>query len=781
MTEKRSISESLIHRRVPQFVGMYIAATWLVIELGDWVTERFNLPGTLTSYIFVVMLVMLPAVILFSYNHGARGKDQWTKSERVAISLNVLLALGALYFLSPLLEVEAATETVRISDETGVVQEFEIARQGYHKEVIGFFWRNESGNSDLDWLSYGLPLMLAHDLNRVSPVITVETPFDSPAMRNELRNKGYPSFIDEPQGLRVEIARDRHTAALIVGSFAEVDGTIAVDVTLIDAASGAEIGSHSVTGGDWLAAVDDVTVAVLDYLEVEPSDNQSDDPIGQHFSDSLEAIEHFTNGQVALDVNNDFPQGIAELQSAVEIDPRFAEASGVLSIAHYLSNDLESARAAASQALKNSYRLSETSKFVLKANRYIFDGDYERGERVVEIWTQVQPNSTEAFQAMARLNRIRGTEESLQRASVAYEHLLDINPKDFGIFRQQAELEQQRGDFAAAAGYLRNFLDQEPDDGEAHLQLASVYQALGDLEAAQGALEDAAILSDSPLESELGLARLEARRGYFKQAQERLDGQLSEELSPQQRVQVLAAHAEVAYVRGQIASALALHARINEIAKEFMPPMVRLMSIENQQSSLLVLLGRTDEAIAIADEITAQLQAPMDAYMNFTYADIYEAANDRDAYREWVNRSLETQDQLPPIMQPFVEMQMARVAIWDEKFDVAIAHLERASELLGQSFIQLFQDNLSMSSLYVALAELYLDAGAIDHSRERLEGLLKVFPANGRAKLVYAKVHAAEGNKEAGREALVEALEIWSDADAEFIFSVESRSLINSL
>ena len=781
MTEKRPISESLIHRRVPQFVGMYIAATWLVIELGDWVTERFNLPGTLTSYVFVVMLVMLPAVILFSYNHGAPGKDQWTKSERVTISLNFLLALGALYFLSPLLEVEAATETVQISDETGVVQEFEIARQGHHKAVIGFFWRNESGNSDLDWLSYGLPLMLAHDLNRVSPVINVETPFDSSAMRNELRNKGYPSFIDEPQGLRVEIARDRHTAALIVGSFTEIGGTIAVDVTLIDATSGAEIGSHSVTGSDWLAAVDDVSVAVLGYLEIEPSDNQSDDPIGQHFSDSLEAIEHFTNGQIALDVSNDYPQGISELQTAVEIDPKFAEASGVLSLTHYLSSDIESARAAASQALKNSYRLSETSKFVLKANRYIFDGDYERGERVVEIWTQVQPNSTEAFQAMARINRIRGTEESLQRASIAYDHLLKIDPMDFGIFRQKAELEQQRGDLAAAAGYLRIFLDREPDDGDAHLQLASVYQALGDLEAAQVALEDAAILSDSPLESEIGLARLEARRGYFQQAQARLDRQLNEDLGPQQRVQVLAARVEVAYVRGQIASAIALHAEINEIAKGFMPPMIRLLSIEGELSSLLVLLGRTDEAIAIADEIAAQLQAPMDAYVNFSYTAIYHAANNRDAYREWVNRTLEAQDQLAPTTQPFVEMQMAQVAIWDEKFDVAIQHLDRASELLGQSFIQLFQDNLSGSSIHVMLAELYLEAGEIDQARERLEGLLKVFPANGHAKLVYAKVHAAAGNKEAGREALDAALEIWSDADADFILSVESRSLINSL
>ena len=442
MTEKRSIFESLMHRRVPQLVGMYIAATWMVIELGDWMTERFNLPAILTSYVFVAMLAMLPAVVLFSYNHGARGKDPWTTSERVAIPLNGLLALGVLYFLSPLLDVEAATETVQISDETGIMQEFEVARRGYHKEVIGFFWRNESGNSDLDWLSYGLPLMLAHDLNRVSPVITVETPFDSYAMRNELRNKGYPSFLDEPQGLRVKIARDQRSAALIIGSFAQVDGTISVDATVIDAASGNEIGSHSVAGGDWLTAVDDVSVAVLNYLEVEPSDNQSDDPLGQHFSDSLEAIRHFTNGQVAVDINNDYPQAIAELQSAVALDPEFAEANGELSMTHYLSSDIESARAAASQALKSSYRLSETSKFVLKANRYIYDGDYDRGERVVEIWTQVQPNSTDAFQATAHINRLRGTAESLQRANAAYDRLLELNPKDFGIYRQKAEVDE---------------------------------------------------------------------------------------------------------------------------------------------------------------------------------------------------------------------------------------------------------------------------------------------------------------------------------------------------
>jgi len=781
MTEKHSLFESMMHRRVPQIVGMYIAATWLVIELGDWVTERFNLPSTLTSYVFVTMLVMLPAVVVFSYNHGAPGKDKWTTSERVVVLSNALLALVALYILSPLLVVEAATETVEISDETGVIQKFEVARQDYHKEVIGFFWQKESGNSDLDWLSYGLPLMLAHDLNRVSPVITVETPFDSPAMRNALRNQGHASYLDEPQGLRLQIARDRRSAAIIVGSFAASNGTNTVNITLIDAETGNDIGSHTATASDWLTAVDEVSVAVLDYLGVEPSDNQSNDPIDQHFSYSLEAIRHYTEGRVALVINNDYPQSIAELQSALEIDPEFAEASRVLSVTHYLNNDIGSARATASQALKNSYRLSESSKFVLKANRYIFDGDYDRGGRVVEIWTEVQPNSTEAFRALAYINKILGTTDSLDKAIAAYDRLLELDPKDFGIFREKAEVEQQRGDLANAARYLSIFLEHEPGSGDAHIQLANVYQALGDLEAAQVSLEDAVILSDNPLESEIGLARLEARRGHFEEAEERLNGQLSDELSPQQQVQLLGAQAEVAIVQGQIERTMALLDEINDIAKAFMPPLIRLMRVENQQSNLLALLGRTDEAIASADAIKAQLQAPIDAYMNFTYTTIYEAADDREAYREWAKKTQQEQDQLPPTFQPFIEMESARLAIWDENFDDAISHIDRAAELLGQSLIQTIQNNLSTSSLQVMLAELYLQANAMEKSQSRLDAILKVFPANGHAKLVSAKISLAQGNEAAGRAALEEALNIWSDADADFTYSVESSFLLNRL
>ncbi|MEM7505004.1 MAG: hypothetical protein AAF417_23480, partial [Pseudomonadota bacterium] len=105
MASSPSFLANLIQRRVPHIVGMYVAAAWLIIELGDWVTSRFSLPPDLTSYVFIAMVAMLPAVILVAYNHGTPGKDEWTRGERVFVPLNALAALGALYFASPALVV----------------------------------------------------------------------------------------------------------------------------------------------------------------------------------------------------------------------------------------------------------------------------------------------------------------------------------------------------------------------------------------------------------------------------------------------------------------------------------------------------------------------------------------------------------------------------------------------------------------------------------------------------------------------------------------------------
>ena len=781
MSSEPTLFDKLIKRRVFPIVGMYVAATWLVIELGDWITERFALPANLTSYVFIAMVVMLPAVALVAYNHGAPGRDRWTRTERVFVPVNVLVAAATVYLFNPGLDASAAVETLEIADETGQIRTFEVARQGYHQEVIGYFWENLSPDDETDWLSYGLPMVLAHDLARVSPVISVLTPFGSDSIKRRLRNQGFERMQDVPRGLAVGIARDRRSAAFVLGSY-RVDGdTITLNASMYAAESGDLIGTHSVTTDDWLAGIDDISAALLGFARVEPADNRSDDPVSQHLSGSIEAIRHYTNGRVVTELDNDYASGIAELRAAVDVDPAFAEARSVLSIAEYLSGDIAAARASASRALSNSYRLSNASRFSMKAQQYLYDGDLDKTMQVIDIWSQVEPNSTRALESKARLGSVMATDEALEAASGAFDRLLELNPDDVFVYREKAALEQQRGNYDAAADLLRQFLTEIPDNSDAHIQLSAIYQAQGRLADAQEALETASILSETTVTSEIGLARLEARRGLFDDASRRLDGLLSPNLNNQQRLEILGGKAEIVATQGKMFEAVDLLTEANELAKGLVPPALRITSIESQIGMMLGLAGETEEAIASMDAIVDQLQPPMSHYMNFSYTGIYETAGMREEFRATAERTMAIESQLPPPFLPFVEMERAKIAIWDGDNAAAIGHIDRAFELLGQSVLSVTITDLNSSNIFIRAAGIYVEAGASVKARERLEGILKVYPANAYARLVLAKALLAEGDAAGAKTELEEAVSIWSEADPGFVYVVEAQALLRDL
>lgn len=779
MNNGETIFDKLLRRRVLQFVGMYIAATWLVIELGDWVTERFQLPAGLTSYVFIAMLVLLPSIILFAYGHGAPGKDRWTRLERVFIPLNVIAAGFVLLLVDPRVDAEAATQIVQIADETGAIQEFEVARRGYHREVVSFTWTNATGEPELDWLSYGLPSMLAFDIDRISPVISVATPFNSEALRNQLKRQTSPTDI--PPSLAVQIARDMRSAALVTGSF-DVDGkTYFLSARLVDAYTGEIIGEQEIETTDWLDGVDRMSAALLAILEVMPADDKFDEPIRQHFSDSIDAIRHYTEGEVAISFDNDYPTGIAGFTKAVQLDPQFAEARGALSVSHYLMGNLESAREEATRALRDGYRLSDSSKFALKAQRYIYDGDFERGQRVLDIWTEVQPNSPRAYFSQARLLRVLGGQQALDKAQRAYDRLLELNPTNIGVYNSKAEVELQRGDYASAAAYFEQYLEIDPDSGDARLGLASVYQAAGDLDRAQQVLEYAAVLLDDPVEPGLALALLQARRGESETAISRLDDLLEIADAPQQRLQILTARLEILASVGRIREALDTQEKVSELARAVMPPMTRLFVVETRKAGMLSLIGQTDEAIVILDGIMQMLQPPQSYFMNFVYSGIYGTAEERDAFREWASKSYARKDQFPAPLQPLVLLEQAQIAAWDGRHDDTIRLSDEASRLVSASFILLTESELSVFDMNVGIATLYLEAGAPARAREKLLEILKVYPGNTKAKLVLAKTFLVLGNPEQARQQLIEVNAAFARADEGFIYARKARALLDQL
>lgn len=101
--------------------------------------------------------------------------------------------------------------------------------------------------------------------------------------------------------------------------------------------------------------------------------------------------------------------------------------------------------------------------------------------------------------------------------------------------------------------------------------------------------------------------------------------------------------------------------------------------------------------------------------------------------------------------------------------------------MFEQSFLQVAQDSLSMSDIYIGIAELYLEAGETEQAKARPEEILRVFPSNAYAKLILAEVLVAEGDTDNARLFLNEVLDLWAGADRSYVRLKRAEEVLASL
>ena len=82
--------KKILNRRIPQILGSYfIAGTSLVLFI-EYLVEKYEFPIYLPTMSLIALIGILPSVLILAYFHGAPGKDEWTKIEKIGIPVNVL-------------------------------------------------------------------------------------------------------------------------------------------------------------------------------------------------------------------------------------------------------------------------------------------------------------------------------------------------------------------------------------------------------------------------------------------------------------------------------------------------------------------------------------------------------------------------------------------------------------------------------------------------------------------------------------------------------------------
>ena len=93
---KQSLIKKLLERRVPQIIGSYFIASTSMILFLDWLKINYAFPKEYITLALFGALAILPSVIILAYFHGAPGKDEWTKIEKIGVPINIIFIFSIL-------------------------------------------------------------------------------------------------------------------------------------------------------------------------------------------------------------------------------------------------------------------------------------------------------------------------------------------------------------------------------------------------------------------------------------------------------------------------------------------------------------------------------------------------------------------------------------------------------------------------------------------------------------------------------------------------------------
>lgn len=438
--------QELVRRRVPQVAGVYLAASWALIEFSDWAVERFELSGRVTDMLIALLLFGLPFALLFAWRNGDEDGDP-AGPER-----------------------ELGTQGRGDSSVPPALGEHSVA-------VLPF--ANLSDSPDNEYLSDGLSEEIINALARVPGLKVV-------SRTSVFAWKGKPGDVRD-------IGRSLGARSVLEGSVQRVGERLRVTTRLVDVASGFQLwsGRYDRSMEDIFAIEDEISDNVARALRVlfegrgakqardEPSDIRAYDYVlrgRQFFRRTRKASLEF-----ALEM----------FRKAIEIDPEYAEArvgaaySGALLRMYYPT--VEDVLEEADEQSRRALELAPDSSDAHAARGFVLfqQKEVDAAEESFNRAMQLDPLQFESRYFLGRIRFQQGRhEEAAQLFDEALEAREDYQAAFFGAQAREALgwTDDAKRHYRLALEVAERHMDLNPDDPRAATMRAVSLCRLGRLE-----------------------------------------------------------------------------------------------------------------------------------------------------------------------------------------------------------------------------------------------------------------------------------------------------------
>lgn len=769
MTQKKSLFIELAERRISQILGVYVAAVWLAVEMGEWMSERFDVPSQFSSYVFVIMISFLPLVALLAWGHGRPGRDKWTQKQIIFIPFNIVIAWFAVTtFIKPEVQVQA-TEIMSLTDvKTGKVVDYEVAKSGMSQKILGLFWENKTGDESLDWLSYGAMWMVAKDLMR-NPIISIRTPYESTKVMRTLVGKGFDRGINEPLSLSLDIANDRNSQWLIKGEIRKQNNALTFEASLYDVLTGAVVTTISASYDDWLFALDDVAEQLANVILKRANIPMSIIPeraLSEQLSSNLSAIESVINSLNAVYIDNDYVQGVSWLKRALEADDKLAVAY-VLMLSYYRGlGDFNLAKEAAENAMKLEYKLSPETILKVQANYYAINSELDKAIKVLENWVKLSPESADALQALGLNYIVIGNR--LDDALKVYEKLSEIQESNATSLVKIALIYRLKDDKDSALAALRMYYNSSQDKSPALIEMAATHMQFGELNEAKINFEEASLLNFNNIDAELGLAKIKGLQGLVDEGIADMDRLVLKAENDNDRVKILSEKEILLMFSGRLHEAMNVVEQMSEYSQSFMDPLSQGMMYDSKIAAYFVYLQDKAAAWEVMQNLRSKTKPPFDQILYMIEMDVYDESGDYDKSAEALNK-FETyvKQNKMVIYNQFIIAAKAKKARLAGNYEEAIKLHDQAITESKQSFVTL--DSLHvLDDLLFQKALTLFETGQYSAAVDSLEDVLQRNPLNGQVMLLKSKALIQQNKTPQAKELINQVKQLWINADAEF-------------
>ena len=552
----------LKHRNVYRAAVVYAAVGWALLEAADVVLPRLGLPDWTVNLVLALVLLGFPLAIVFAwiFDIGAQGivrTEPISPQARhrfsfVSIAEFVLICL--LVGIVGYLYVERLSFQKRLVQPEIAVQETPVIPNPEHYRAIAVLpFADMSETGDQAWFAEGIAEELLQALAGVE------------GLQVMARTSSF-AFKDTDKTI-AQIADILGVQAVLEGSVRRFGERVRITAQLVDARSGYHIwsGSYERQLDDIFELQDELAKSIVQTLRIQLG-RQTKTPLVEEQTKSLEAYHWFVRGRALLDwadPKSSF-QAIRYLEKAVEADPNYAQAWGLLAWGRGLSTIWKSykevspgAIEAYKRALKLDPEQSEalaTKAFITQISSYDYETAGKLYQKAIASAENANALTTYALFYLAQIDQlslavrlfteaeIRDPLHAGNMATLAYlllrkgeiqaainkaNEVIEINPGHTLGYMVLIEAHLDSGNYEAA----RRVLDSIPEDLKRRprilVRAGMYYAAINDKEKARKIYEE--LLENHPPHGLLQLAALAVDLGEVEQAIDLMEREVEEQ------------------------------------------------------------------------------------------------------------------------------------------------------------------------------------------------------------------------------------------------------------